>query len=100
MDFPTIAVAIAKGELDTTLDRIKQVIQDRKESIARATFYTLKEGDKVRFVNTVRPRYLAGQTATIREMRQKKVSVRLDSGPQGRFHGDILTAVSLIEKVA
>ena len=100
MDFNTIAVAIAKGELDISLDRLKQVIQDRKESIARATFYTLKEGDKVRFVKTVRPRYLAGQTATISELRQKKVCVRLDSGPQGRFYGDIVTAVSLIEKVA
>jgi len=100
METNTVIAAILKGELDDNLDNIIYVVRERKEALARATFWTLKPGDKVRFTQTVKPRYLAGQTGILVALRQKKVTVKLDDGPTGRFGGQIVTPVTLIEKVA
>jgi hypothetical protein len=99
MEFKDVAVAILEGKFDADLEKFQLIVKERRESKARATFYTLATGDKVRFVSTVKPRYLAGQVGTIRELRQKKVTVDLDNPVPG-FQRGIVTPVSLIEKVA
>ena len=100
--FATLATMILRGDYDEYLDRLSEVTRERKVTIrdikGRAKFFTLKPGDKVRFVPTVHPRYLAGLTGTLQELRQKKVTVDLDA-PAGRFHRGIVTPVDLIEKV-
>jgi len=55
-------------------------------------------GDKVRYVPSTRPTYLAGRTGTIKSIKRKKVIVDLDS-PSGRFYTGIATPVDLIEKI-
>lgn len=100
MDFESLATAILQGKFDDKLDKITSIIKDRKEAKARATFYTLTPGDKVRFVASVRPHYLAGCVGTLRALRNKKVTVDLDEPSAGRFHKGIVTPVTLIEKVA
>ena len=55
-------------------------------------------GDRVKFTCTTRPEYLRGMTATITDIKRKRVVVNLDR-PIGRFSRGIRTPVSLIEKI-
>ncbi len=98
MDFAAIASAIMAGQLDDRLGAIVDVVKERRDAQARVKFYSLTPGDKVRFVATVRPRYLAGATGTLRALRNTRVTVDLDK-PAGRFHRGIVTPVGLVEKI-
>lgn len=98
MDFSEISKAIIKGELDDRLADIITCIHGRKEILGRMKFFELNVGDRVRFVSSTKPAYLAGKTGRLTEHKNKKVVVDLDM-PAGRFWKGIRTPVSLIERV-
>lgn len=98
MELKDVLNAVLTGDFDENLDGLVQAVKDRKEAKNRVMFYSLKPGDKVRFCRQTRPRYLACQTGTLKELRNKKVTVDLDS-PVGKFWKGIITPVDLIEKI-
>lgn len=99
MEFKDVIAAVLDGKFDDNLDKLNSAIKERKEIKGRATFYSLTPGDKVRFVASVKPQYLAGCVGTLRALRNKKVTVDLDEPTGGRFQKGIITPVTLIEKV-
>lgn len=88
--------SIRDGKYDGDLDRIAAALKQRREMIAADRFYTLKVGDQVRFVSTIRPTYLAGVQAEVVGKKVKKLIVR-PTTPVGRFRGDITCTPSLVE---
>lgn len=90
---------IRDGKYDEHLDRILQVVIERRKELASDRYFELQIGDRVKFVRTIRPTYLAGAHATVVGKKVKKVLVRLDS-PVGRFGmGDIRCSPGQIEKL-
>ena len=89
---------ILNGAYDDQLEDILDALKRRKEILATQSFWELKVGDKIRFVNSIRPTYLAGLEATVTEKRTKKLGVKLDH-PVGRFYGTITVPPSLVEKI-
>ena len=75
-----------------------EACQGKKKSQSQKSFYTLKVGDKVRFLSNSRPAYLRGMEGKVVAKRQTKLVIDLDE-PAGRFHRGIITPPSLIEKV-
>jgi hypothetical protein len=58
----------------------------------RQAMTDLKVGTKVMFVHNMRPQYLASQFGEIVEIRQTRVTVKLDRGPMGKFRsGKVIT---------
>lgn len=98
MDFLEISKAIIKGELDDKLEDVMTCVRGRREIIGRMKFFELNVGDRVRFVSSVRPSYLAGKVGRLAEHKNKKVVVDLDM-PAGKFWRGIRTPVGLIERV-
>ena len=58
----------------------------------RKVMTELRVGTRCMFVSNTKPQYLARQLCTIVEIRQTRVVVKLDKGPQGKFHsGRVVT---------
>jgi hypothetical protein len=93
----SIETAIVKGEYDANLDAMFQAIKLRKDALSPKV-WDFTVGDRVRYVASVRPKYLAGAEGTVTEIRRTKISVRLDE-PRGRFRGIIVTPTDLVEKM-
>jgi ribosomal protein L21E len=98
MKFSDVADAVLKGEFDDRLDDFLQLVKERRQLQARKMFYEIEPGDRVRFVQGVRPKYLAGKTGILKARLDKNVQVQLEDGPVGRFGGIITTPCTLIEK--
>jgi len=98
MEANEIIMAIGKGEFDDNLDSLTETIRWRRDILGQLNGITLKAGDRVRFVDTVRPAYLAGALGTIRNKRTKKFTVDLDI-PVGRFSRGIVVPPNLLKKV-
>ena len=85
--------AIAAGELDLHLVPIADAIQARREllrTVAAATALArLCVGDDVMFNHKVRPRYLTHEAATVVEIDERSVAVRLWR-PVGRFRNGLI----------
>jgi hypothetical protein len=85
--------AIAGGDLDAHLVAIADAIHARREllrTVAAATALAqLCVGDDVAFNQKVRPRYLAHEGATVLEVDDRSVVVRLWR-PVGRFHDGVV----------
>ena len=98
-DVRAIKTAIYGGEVDTELDEITDAIQGRKEMLNNAKARTLNVGDRIRFNNSVRPRYLAGSEGVVTGWKRTKIQIRPDDA-LGRFHGgDINCPVSILDKI-
>ena len=93
-----IKTAIILGELDADLDNIATAIKTRRGMQAGELRDSLKVGDKVKFIDTVKPTYLRGMVSTVVKLNQKRIVIDLGQRT-GRFSGRITTPVSLIEKV-
>jgi len=100
MEFNTyydVAAGIIKGDFDEYLDNLSAAIRQRKNDKApKAQDFAV--GDRVKYISSVRPKYLAGLYGTITDIRRTKVSVKPDE-QRGRFYGIIVTPTNLIEKV-
>lgn len=99
---------IAEGGHDGTLDELDQAISLRRKEIARQFMATLNVGDEIRIKGgpSIRPKYLAGATAHIREIRITKLTVEFpdsmgEHDPYGKFAGKRwIVPPTLVEKVA
>ena len=98
LTFGDINTAIITGEFDNELDRISQSIKTRKEMLDAVLKNSLKVGDKVRFNKSTKPVYMRGMLATVTQIRRERVSEKRDN-PTGRFQSEIVTPVSVLEKV-
>lgn len=90
-----ISAAILHGKVDSHLEAIEAWVKTRKKSIALAQLASLREGSRVRLQN-VRPKYLDGELATVKEVRGDQVAVRMDR-QLGRFSQDLVASASQIE---
>lgn len=100
MEFNTyyeVAAGIIKGDFDEYLDNLSTAISQRKSDKAPKA-RDFKIGDPVRYIDGVRPKYLAGVSGKIVDIRRTKVTVGLDK-PIGRFGSRIVTPTSLIERL-
>lgn len=82
----TIPTRILNGEADGEFEQIQAAIKQRRKTLGTIKMAGLKPGDKVTVSAAVRPKYLAGATATVVRVKQSNISVRLDQ-PVGRFQG-------------
>jgi hypothetical protein len=91
--------AIAAGDLDTHLVAIADAVQARRELLrtvaAAAALAQLCVGDDVMINQKVRPRYLAHEAATVVEVDDRSVVVRLWR-PVGRFRDGIVRCPPLV----
>lgn len=75
---------VINGEFDDQLDVMINIIRQRKSIVAAHRTSALRPGDQVRFVDGVRPQYLAGLIATVVRV-GPKVVVTCDDPRAGRF---------------
>jgi hypothetical protein len=91
--------AIAAGELDPYLVAIGDAVQARRSlllTVASATALAeLCVGDDVMFNHKVRPRYLTHEAATVVEIDDRSVAVRLWR-PVGRFRDGLVRCPPLV----
>ena len=85
MGIDTLVAEITLGAHDSDLIRLKDAIDARlKASRSSRTLADFNIGDTVVFNDLTATRYMVGQKATVTGMKQKKVTVRLET-PVGRF---------------
>jgi hypothetical protein len=87
---------IMNGDLDEYLDALDAAIRERKHSMA-PKIWEFQVGDRVRLKNA-NPKYLNGQTATVKKINRTKVVIDLDN-PSGRFYTNITTPLGMLEMV-
>ena len=95
--FATINTAIITGDLDESLDLIKNAIKTREEMLQGQLKRSLNVGDKVKFNDQTKPIYMRGMVATIVKFNRETVVVNMDN-PTGRFRNNVIVPLSLLEK--
>lgn len=97
--------SLVRGEYDEDIAALKQALAARAE-VLRATNSavlraTLTVGSKVRFVDSIRPKYLAGLEATVAKVNGKSVSVNIDNASSARRYGagPVRCPLSLVEAI-
>lgn len=81
-----IILSIINGEADADLDEITRAIRVRREVLTSITVGKLVPGSQVHFSDSIRPKYLAGMTATVVKVNPKSVIVSCPDDPAyGRF---------------
>ena len=98
MNITEINTGIITGLFDNDLNSIIEAIKYRREQKAVAVKNTLKPGDPVRLIGTIRPTYLAFATAKVVKVNVKKIVIDLDRLVR-RFFKNVVVPVNLIEKV-
>ena len=86
------------GECDDDLNTINTAIRERQKLLARRTIRTIRDGQKVRFNDTVNPTYLRGLEGTVVKVNKTNVVVLPDEH-RGRFAGQIRVPANLLEVV-
>lgn len=89
---------IRNGQHDDILEDIQMEVSRRRKVRGRMQFAQLQVGSRVRFVQNIKPQYLAGMEATVVGRKVTKLVVRLDT-PVGRFSGDLRVPPALIEPI-
>ena len=85
MNTDTLVSEITSGTYDSDLIKLKDAIDARlKASRSSRTIRDFHIGDTVVFNDLTATRYMVGQKATVTGMKQKKITVRLET-PVGRF---------------
>jgi len=87
--------AILGGSFDSTLDKIREAITERKDQKASNLRFELSIGDSVYFTSTCSPAYMRGKSAKVVKINRERVIVDLDS-PAGRFHKNVTCPLSII----
>jgi len=78
--------AILGGQCDEYIDDLREALKDRAKIVARRTTASLKRGDVVEFSDLIRPKYLAGMSATVVKVNRESVVVSCPDEPEyGRF---------------
>ena len=85
MNIEELTSEIELGTFDSGLVKIKEAVEARlKANRASRTIADFNIGDTVVFNDLTATRYMVGRKATVTGMKQKKVTVRLET-PVGRF---------------
>ena len=85
MNAKTLVTEITSGTYDSDLIKLKDAIDARlKANRASRTLADFNIGDTVVFNDLTATRYMVGLKATVTGMKQKKITVRLET-PVGRF---------------
>ena len=66
------------------LQMLKEAIKDQERILSHKTAMVLLPGDTIKFVNEIRPRYLAGLTATVVKKNRESITVKC---PQDHAYG-------------
>lgn len=99
MNSTEIIQAVLRGDADDNLDGIADATRERRKTVAHASFFTYKPGDRVRLVN-LRPKYLVGLEATVVRRNKSRIVVTLDNPPPGgRFSGEVTASPNMIEAI-
>lgn len=78
-------------ELSELVDYIREVFKSKRSLDAARKRTQIRVGTtRVRISNKIKPIYLQGQTGTITKMRDTRVEVTLDRGPQGKFRSGVV----------
>ena len=108
MSAAQIVKSILDGHADDDFENIQGAIRSRRDYLALQKGAQLKKGDKVRFADHIRPKYLAGLVATVKKVNKTSASVDIDDkfaagryGPGGcRCPFDLLEIVETEAAVA
>lgn len=90
LTFPDFALALLEGDLDEHLDRMEDLIKQRRVLLAKdqdPSAYASKDfqpGDRVQFCGNVSPKYLLGVKGTIIEKKQSRYVMHVDDDPRAR----------------
>ena len=95
--FDDIVTPILKGECDEFLKGIIDTAQLRQTQL-KPKIYEFNVWQRVKFSNTVRPKYLVGAMGTVQKINRTKVVVDLDERHE-RFYRNISTPLSMVEMV-
>ena len=95
--FDDIVTPILKGECDEFLKSIIDTAQLRQTQL-KPKIYEFSVGQRVKFSNTVRPKYLVGAMGTVSKVNRTKVIVDLDERHE-RFYRNISTPLAMVEMV-
>lgn len=102
LTFEQIRATIQAGDVDSSLEKLANIIRDRRamqrEATALRKFAQFQVGDTVRFNGTCSPQYLRGAEGKIVAKRQKKVVVDLFERRR-KFHRGIITPTTILEAV-
>jgi len=83
------------GVLDDHLERIASIVKIRRDMIAGVSELVARsrfqQGDRVRFIHSAKPRYLAGHSGVITRMELERCVVQLDD-PVGRYTDGVVKA--------
>lgn len=93
-----IKTAIINGQLDAALDLLKQTIKTREGMKALQLKNELSIGDTVYFTSKVRPTYLVGAPATVKDINRVRIVVDLVK-PAGLFNKNVTVPVELVTNV-
>jgi len=87
------------AELEASNDLMLLALSTRdEEADNNLTMKDVKVGDKVRFNDRARPKYIQGGTATVTSKRRTRVAIKLDQS-YPRFTGIIVCPLTILEKV-
>ena len=95
--FDDIVTPILKGECDEFLKSIIDTAQLRQTQL-KPKIYEFSVGQRVKFSNTVRPKYLVGAMGTVQKINRTKIVVDLDERHE-RFYRNISTPLAMVEMV-
>ena len=95
--FDDIVTPILKGECDEFLKSIIDTAQLRQTQL-KPKIYEFNVGQRVKFSNTIRPKYLAGAMGTVQKINRTKLVIDLDERHE-RFYRNISTPLSMVEMV-
>ena len=98
-DSDTVEANIIQGYYDHALTALQIIIADRKKRLAVSAGHQLRAGDRVKIIGG-RPVYLHGATATVTDVMQTYVRIKLDRDI-GKFTDgvDIRCPMSIIQKI-
>ena len=104
MDYRMFYAELFSGQHDGEVENMIKMLVARRKHVSAgnsmAKFVTFNVGDKVKFVDNVRPKYLSGKFAKVVDKKSKNIVIQLETSVgKYRAGGNITCPVSLLEKV-
>lgn len=94
---------IQTGQYDDQLDELRAALDYRERRLRKRLLTKLNPGETIRFASNIRPKYLAGLTATVVDVNETKEEVTLTIPDEPRYRryagSGIRCASSLIERM-
>lgn len=88
-------------QLNKFVDFIREEMKDRARRRNRLAKASLNVGNKVIIAGKMKPAYLTGLTGVVEDIRQTRVTVKLDKGPVGKFRsGKVVINPSALQVIS